>query len=276
MKKRFSILLLLFTPAVYGQVTLEHIYPNALLSAPSLMYTQLDSVTPKYILFDIQNSKFTIYNLNHTIFQIVNIPAILSQDLYTVAYITKSLFDCDSSNIEYAISSLGNTDIISYPKHFYVYRTDGTQIANVDSCIFINYSDGWKYGPLYNEPIVNTPLGARLLLRGLDNSVRVYSLCGTLPTSGINPNQEPEYSLGNAYPNPTTNLISIPYVLPDNENSGTIKIYDLIGNELKSYTVDKTFNNLTLSTADLPGGTYFYQLETSRGVADVKKIIKIE
>ena len=273
MKKQITLLLLLFTQVVYGQVTLEHTYPNTLDNAPKcLMYTKLDSVTPKYILFDLPSSKFTIYNLNHSVFLTVNIPITYNfgNSSYTIAYVTKSLFDCDPSNIEYVIDFLGTGSPTAYPKHFYVYRTDGTQLASIDSCCFLNYSDGWKYGPLYNEPIINTPLGTKLLLRSLDNSARVYSLCGTLPKSGMQTNQGSD--LGNTYQDPTTN-ISIPYKLPENENSGLIKIYDLMGNELKSYSVDNTFNSITLSHNDLPEGSYYYQLETSKGVTGAKKII---
>ncbi|MFI5204479.1 MAG: T9SS type A sorting domain-containing protein, partial [Flavobacteriales bacterium] len=121
----------------------------------------------------------------------------------------------------------------------------------------------------------------KLLLRHLDNTSRVYSLCGNLPcgscgmlTGGITENSR--FMMGLPYPNPTTHLITIPYTLPANENSGTLRIYDMSGKEIRSYIVDRSFNSITLSTSDLSSGTYYYQLHTSGGYTDTKKVIKVE
>lgn len=276
MKEQIAIFLLVLSQAAIGQVTLEKIYPNTIGSSKFLMLTQLDSSDYKYILFDPQNSQFTIYNLNHSVYLNVNIPITYSSgsSQYQIAYVTKSLFDCDPSNIEYALSFLGDGFPIS-PKRFLVYRTDGTLITSIDSVCFMNYSDGWKHGPEYNKPIVKTPEGSKLILRCLDGSTRVYSVCGNLPNM-IKEIDQAEL-LGNAFPNPTQSLITIPYTLPNDEKSGVIKIYDSNGKEVKSFIVDNNFTSILLTTYDLQSGTYYYQLLTSNGQqADTKKIIKIE
>ena len=64
--------------------------------------------------------------------------------------------------------------------------------------------------------------------------------------------------------------------MPENVKSGTINIYNTEGKEIKSYSVDKNFKYITLSTIELASGTYYYQLLTSEGKAGVKKVIKIE
>lgn len=276
MKKYILFLLIIFTQSLKGQVTLENIYPNTIGSAKFLMYTQLDSSTYNYVLFDPQNSQFTIYNLNHSVYLNVTIPITYApfSSQYQIAFVTKSLFDCDTSNIEYALSFLGDGSPNTYPKRFYVYRTNGTQLVNIDSCCFMNFSDGWKYGPEYNKPVVNTPVGTKLILRCIDGSTRVYAVCGSLADQIEE--IEDENILGNPFPNPTHDLITIPYTLPDNEKNGTVKIYDIAGKEIKSFTVDNNFKSITLTTAELPSGTYYYQLVTSKGLADTKKIIKVE
>ncbi len=276
MKKYIIILLIALTQSAAGQVTLENIYPNTIGSAKFLMLVQLDSSAYKYVLFDPQNSQFTIYNLNHSVFLNVNIPItyVAGSSQYQIAYVTKSLFDCDTSNIEYALSFLGDGFPTSYPKRFYVYRTNGTQLVNIDSCCFMNFSDGWKYGPEYNKPIVNTPIGSKLILRCIDGSTRIYGVCGSLPAQIQE--IENENILGNPFPNPTKDLITIPYSLPANEKSGTLKIYDINGKEIKSYNVDSNFNSVTLTTSELTSGTYYYQLLTSKGIVGSKQIIKIE
>lgn len=276
MKRYFLILLMAVTLSVQGQVALEATYPNTIGSAKFLMLIQLDSGMYKYVLFDPQNSQFTIYNLNHSMYLSVSVPIIYAQGVsqYTIAYVSRSLFDCDTSNIEYALSFTGDGAPNSYPKRFYVYRTNGTQLVNIDSCCFMNYSNGWQYGPLYNEPIVNTPGGSKLFLRCLDGSTRIYSVCGRVP------NQiqevENEFILGNPFPNPTNDQITIPYSLPEGEKNGTLIIYDLEGTVVRSYNVDNSFNSITLSTSEFASGTYYSQLKTSKGDADTKTIIKIE
>lgn len=276
MKKQIAILLFILSQTAIGQVTLESVYPNTIGSAKFLLHTQLDSATHKYVLFDPQNSQFTIYNLNHSVYLNVSIPItyVTGSSQYQIAYVTKSLFDCDTSNIEYALSFLGDGFSSSYPKRFYVYRTDGTQVENIDSVCFMNFSGGWTYGPEQNKPIVKTPIGSKLILRHLDGSTRIYAVCGNSPTNIEEIEQES--FLGNPFPNPTQNFITIPYSLPYNEKSGTLKIFDINGKEIKSYTVDNNFNNIVLTTSELPSGTYYYQLVTSKGQVDTKRIIKIE
>ncbi len=269
--------------SVFGQITLENIYPNVHSVPKHFQLIKLDNTTFKYVIFDPLNSQFTLYNLDHSVYLNVNIPItyVAGSSQYQIAFVSKSLFDCNSENIEYGLSFLGNGMPNTYPKHFYVYRTDGTQLADIDSCSFMNFSDGWKYGPEYNKPIVNTPVGTKLLLRCIDGSSRVYSVCGNLPseTADIFENDlldEPSGILGNPFPNPTNNLISIPYFLPENEERGIIKIYDADGQEIKSYNIDSNFNNITLSTSEFSSGTYYYQLVTSKGQVETKKIIKVD
>lgn len=277
MKKTILFLFIMLAQLTFGQVTLENIYPNVYSgTSKHFSFIQLDSMTYKYALFDPNGSQFTLYNLNHSVYLNVTIPItfVAGSAQYQIAFVTKSLFDCDSTNIEYALSFLGTGSPTSYPKRFYVYRTDGTQLANIDSCCFMNYSDGWKYGPEYNKPIVNTPLGSKLLLRCLDGSARVYSLCGNLPT-GIAENIN-ENILGNPFPNPTSDQITIPYSIPESEITGIIKVYDGSGKEVKSFTVDNNFKAINIATTELATGNYYYQLFISGKPTESKKIIKVK
>jgi hypothetical protein len=275
MNKIILIFLIVLTQSAMGQVILEHKYPNG-ASPKSLMLIQLDSATYKYVVFDETNSQFTLYNLNHSVYLNVNIPLTYNYNTnyYQVSYITKSLFDCDTSNIEYVLNLLGDAQPNTYPKKILIYRTNGTLLYSVDSCCYMNYSYGWKHGPVENQPIVKTPTGTKLILRCLDGSGRIFSVCGNLPNQIKDINDV--YFIGNPYPNPTDDLITIPYSLPQGETNGTIKIFDSNGNEIKSFIVDSNFTSLKLSTSELPNGIYFYQLYTAKGHADIKKIIKVE
>ena len=286
MKKLFLGLLLIAGISSEAQITLEHTYPNT-GNGNFLMFTQLDATTYKYIDFEPQSSQFTIYNLNHSLYLNVNIPItfVSGSAQYQIAFVTKSLFDCDTSSIEYALSFLGDGSPFTYPKKFYVFRTNGTQLANIDSCCFMNYSNGWQYGPLYNEPIVNTPTGTKIILRCLDGSSRIYSVCGSLPcqdcssftTTGIATytNHPKEGSITN-YPNPSSGQTTIEYELPQGATIADLVFYDMAGREVKRYKVSNAFKDILISTDELAAGTYYYQLQTAGGFKAGKKMVVIK
>ena len=119
------------------------------------------------------------------------------------------------------------------------------------------------------------------------DAANVYSLPGNLPctnpcadslTTGkkiINPEPNILNSIS-AYPNPTKDYINVDYTLPQGVNQGDIVFYDFQGKEIKRYKVDRAFDHLRISTNDFPAGVYLFNLQTSKGISEGKKVIKIE
>jgi hypothetical protein len=154
-----------------------------------------------------------------------------------------------------------------------VYRDNGTQLINInnstmDVCI--------GCGGMVKGAIVNTPSGTKMLVGMSNNSESVYSLCGSLP-SGFNDLISPANQPGHlsAYPNPANDYTTIEYTLPQGERTGEIIFTDMQGNLVKKFTVDQTFHDLRISTADLPAGTYLYSIITKSGISETRKMIKI-
>ena len=83
------------------------------------------------------------------------------------------------------------------------------------------------------------------------------------------------YSLFNNYPNPFNPTTIIKYHIPEAGNV-TLKIYDLLGREIKTL-VDSYKNAGTYSVnfdaSNLSSGVYFYQLITSKGVFTKKMML---
>ena len=110
----------------------------------------------------------------------------------------------------------------------------------------------------------------------------IYSLPGSLPCdacggpTSIVKNNSTTNTMPNAYPNPTSTQITIPYTLSSSDTKGKINIYDINGKIVKEYNVDNTFDNFILDTQEFSAGTYYYNLTTSSGVSDSKKIIVIK
>ncbi|MFH0865633.1 MAG: T9SS type A sorting domain-containing protein [Bacteroidota bacterium] len=129
-------------------------------------------------------------------------------------------------------------------------------------------------------PIYNTSQGTKMILSYGNGQAKVFSLPGTLSDDIAEANNNliaiQSSSVSNAYPNPTNNTTQIDYTLPPGINEGEIVFYDLFGNEVKRFKVDKTFNTLLVSTADIAVGTYLYQLQTMGDNSAGKKIVVIK
>ena len=94
-----------------AQITLEQTY--SVPPGKTFYFTDLGNNNFKYFLIDYYNNYFSLYNLDHSPFMLNIVPGInLDSGKFTIGYITTSLFDCDSTNIEYAIMANGGTTIV--------------------------------------------------------------------------------------------------------------------------------------------------------------------
>jgi len=106
--------------------------------------------------------------------------------------------------------------------------------------------------------------------------VRKFSLenqPAALPGSG---NREVEgYSLGRNFPNPVEHTTRIAYSLKQ-EDFITLKIYDQAGREIQTLVHGKMNRGsyfVDFNAGGLPGGIYFYRMETDRGFTGTRKMV---
>ena len=126
-------------------------------------------------------------------------------------------------------------------------------------------------------PIYNTSVGTKMILSYENGQAKVFGLSGTLTTGIAVANEELlNAKTSNPYPNPTSTTTHIDYTLPEGVNNGEIVFYDLQGKEIKRFAVDRTFNNLLISTSDIAAGTYYYQLQTSKENTKGKKLVVVK
>lgn len=279
MKKVFWMII--FSVMIYSsraQITYEASYTGSLnYYMPSLVY--FNHMSPKW-MNQTDDYNIYLYYLNHSLFRHIIIPAQQS-NLFKPYYISDDLFDNDSTNIEYLITTYSSSN----PNYVKVYREDGTLLFSRDSVVV--YPMPWAM-PDYN--LFASDSGTKLVLDHVGVTIdhmEIYSLPGRLPCpmscGGTSMEELAQMGIQNygdqksalPYPNPSSNQIHIPIEL-NGETSGEIIFYDMAGAEVKRYKVDRTFSDLILSTSDLSAGSYYYQLVTQHSKSEGKKLVVIK
>ncbi|HLP49909.1 MAG TPA: T9SS type A sorting domain-containing protein [Chitinophagales bacterium] len=262
-----------------AQITYEHTYPLSVLPL-----IKLETSGYKYVLVDTQ---ITLYNLDHTVFKQIQIPVQPGADSYVIHYLSETLFNTDSSDMEYLLVGTIGTFGIGDRHYVKIYTDMGNTIFSKDS-VSLMYGGGNSNG-YYTQaiPIRNTSEGTKLFLLEdgivLGNATRVYSLPGSLEClsciaqngiSGLN-NVGADAGFLSTAPNPASNFTRINFRLPDGSQKGNMVIYSMEGRELKRYPVDRSSEYLTLSVIDLASGTYFYSLEAEGKSPTARRMIVI-
>lgn len=272
----FIFILVVFAFNSKAQITLEQTYDSAssyLAPQSQLLLVKFEVSGERYVRINRGGQTINIYDLNHSFIKSISYAGFpqSSSNTPTILCLSENLFNTDSKIEFMYIYTQGNPSI----GYMRVYNEDGTLIFQADSMgplVSVNI-------PQQQFPIYNTSQGTKMILsHQFTGHAKVFSLPGTLSTSiaEANNNLLAQSSLSNPYPNPASNTTRVDYQLPDGTNQGEIVFYDVQGKEIKRFKVDRIFNTLLISTADIPAGTYFYQLKTSAQNSQGKKMIVIK
>lgn len=265
MKKLFPIIAIVFLcsiSSIKAQITLQFTIDSIDIKYPYPPYvTDIGNNEYKFVFTNPKQNSFSLYNMDLSPYMTnIQIPATGDslKNGFSIIYITKSLFDCDSTNIEYVFSNPTN-----WLKPFYVYRTDGTLLLKVDSADGPYAYGGYAGGAYTVSPIINTSSGAKLFLQKYEHArldYLVYSLCGTLPESIYNfPGNENYVKI---YPNPASMVLNFEINAPNNLEEFELVIFDATGKEYNRVNIATTQNKYALDVSKLSSGTYIYSLTT--------------
>jgi hypothetical protein len=293
-----TITLLFCIAGAKGQITLEHKYvggaPGYLNCLRILHFSSHGYMYEYFRPKSTTTGTIFLYNLSHALYKAIDVNTSPAADLssggeFSILYVSDSLFDTNPVSIEYM---LYYEDSANFDAHIRIMNYSGRTLFSKDS-VEPAWQDGnpWDFYP-NAEPIFYTPAGYKMILRKgsqyltFDSSAYVYSLPGALPcnecANGVIINAASQIEQGNnggllnAYPNPAKSSTTIKYQLPDGVNQGDLVFYDLQGKEIKSFTVDRTFDSLLVSTNDLAAGTYLYVLRAGGNYVGSKKMIIIK
>lgn len=258
-----------------AQITLENIYPSGNITDDFLRIVKLSSSGYKYFIND--KTTITLYNLNHTVYKTIIFPTlpggVSSSSKVEVFYLSESLFDTDTSDIEYFVyyrdpSSICHSAVLDEYGNLLLSK-DSTYLT-VNSYFDVNF-------------ISNTNKGVKMIIYQLSGKANVYSLPGNLTCEECNSgfiaipdNNFESGSISNPFPNPSSNQTIIEYVLPQGINKADIVFYNMTGQEIKRYKVTSAFKNINISTQEFSSGTYFYQIQASNGFIAGKKMVVIK
>jgi len=180
---------------------------------------------------------------------------------------------CPSQTSKSATISLAAPIVASY-----TYTVTGTTV------IFTNTSAGnggthfWNFGDNTSSTVTNpahtyTATGSYSVRLAVSDSCGSDTAIQTVFVSGLGIS---EFTYNNPdviiYPNPFNNYATIQLAF-DQPQSSVFKLFDFLGQEVRTIPVEHGNKTLTLQRENLPAGIYFYHIQSSREIIATGKIV---
>jgi len=280
MMKKLLFLAMIFFFAIQGKSQNEpellgSIDQVVFLSQAKLIY--IDHGLPK---ISIQyQGEITLYNLDFTLYKSVVIPAVFEGSNFgaSVFYLTRSLFDCDTTNVEYYAQGYIDGDSLVNG----IYNEDGSDYFNFENEAMLGLN---TLGITSNESPIVSDAGGSYLLTSDTSQTHIYRLCGQVPQAlaresngtlitGI---MEQQNSSGfDVYPNPARETIKFEYDLQGYKKAN-LQVFNTSGQLIKEMMLGQAFDFIRLNISDLEQGTYIARITTDDGFELSEKFVKVE
>lgn len=243
MKTILTIAMMALLISAKAQVTLEHSYS----SNWQMEVVNIEGDGYKYLGVDTATKDIKIYNTDHSLWKTIHTSIPQASLIYSVnSFASKYLFNADNKievMVLYAI-------IPSYTYKAELYNEDGTILNtfnNTSSYNIANVDGDWK-----------------LLIRNGTSPqyTDVYSLPGQWTGISVTGKASPS---SNIFPNPLEDAATIRYELPAGCTQATLAIYNMAGQQLRSYNITNQFSDIVIDKGTLPTGNYIYDITTPNG-----------
>ncbi len=261
-KIKLAVLLIFFGLSTFGQINLEQSYNY------SGTFTKLAASGYKFFVMDVTNNQCRIYNTNHSLWKTINLSVPSNHYLYDIKYVTENLFTNDNSLSLAYIYYNYDTENEYYTYTTKIIQEDGTVLLTIPGCALVNI-------------LQDQGLGTKLLAYVYDYSVFpytiqtwVYNLPGSL-VSVDESMQLPHKKAQKSYPNPATDHLTITYNLPPDIQHAELTLVNVNGQHMLVKPIDLKKNQIKISVAGYPSGTYtFYIHDTHKQLSHGKFIIE--
>ncbi len=252
MKKLFFSAILLATNFAFGQITLEHSFPD---TETVYAYTKGNEM---FYVSETQDNKLKIYNADYSLRKTVNVPIPSGYILSFTAYsdydgnpfaISKHIFNTDDK-YEFMVEIYNSEN--NWSKLLLI-DEDGTLIKD-----FHPNQETKKYGERYNvyndsSANINKLIVYNWINNNYTNQADVYSL----PTSELTSKEIQSHGKLSAFPVPTDKIINI--TNPDN-GANVVEIYDASGKLVINKGFLKNETRISVNVENLPKGVYTYKI----------------
>ncbi|NWF90128.1 MAG: T9SS type A sorting domain-containing protein [Ignavibacteriaceae bacterium] len=134
----------------------------------------------------------------------------------------------------------------------------------------------WLFGVSFSDTYYGTAVGANgIILRTTNGGVTF------IEGENVFSNQY-DFTLDQNFPNPFNPTTTIGFGIPASPNPSeggafvTLKVYDILGNEVKTLTnkeMEAGYHTLEFDASELPSGVYFYQLKADSFIETRKMVL---
>jgi hypothetical protein len=171
-----------------------------------------------------------------------------------------------SSTFYISVEDIDTTDLFSKISRVIVYRLDGLLLK------YVNLSD--LFGP-YNFYFPGEPPGTSNTTKTLiGGTISGEEFGEPLSAKGQNNSALKDFSLSQNFPNPFNPETKINFSIPE-MNYVTLKVYDVLGNEIETLVNDEkpagTYQ-VSFDASGKPSGVYFFQIKSKYSTLSKKMI----
>ncbi|MGQ2985476.1 T9SS type A sorting domain-containing protein [Flavobacterium sp.] len=268
----FLITLLCVPTATQAQITLEQAFPDkwniftTTLSDGSIKYIAESNTSLEYYVYNEDYSPYATYSLNISDYCPTGNSGYMDRPLY----ITDKLFDSDSG-IEFAITAYCYDTLTNNytTSRAFIIDDNNTILFSRDSAALMNNNNSQAFSGIDYNGVVNTSLGAKLLLH-VNNGSEIWSLPGSLPVQlEVIAADTPDMG---TYPNPVQKSCTVTYNTYG-VTSGRLAIRDINGVEVDSQPFYGESGSLQVDVTGLAAGMYTVSLISGENVLGSKKIV---
>lgn len=281
MRLFFIALCITFSFPAYSQLDFVGSYD----ALARLIY--LSDNEPAIMIYDAGDELLELYNTDLTLISSIDIPVeYVGSGQYNLYHPSRTLFDCDSTNIEYLIS-YGSMDLSeAFVK---IIREDGTVIFDLPEHIFADESTVSTNPSLYSSMVEDDEgVVFAFLNEGIPGlgPTSLYRSCGSIPGCQL-PCNGNGISVGESefsnppndfllYPNPGNNQFAIEYELSEAYSKANLSLVGMNGQIVLEKMVGPSMNYILVNTSNLASGRYQVILSTEKGVLLSTSYIEID
>lgn len=266
----FSLLLFVVPCKLISQLEFVGSYD----SLARLIY--LSDNEPAIFIYDQQNEHIELYHTDLSLITTFDIPVEYEGSAqYNLFHVSRTLFDCDSTNIEYLISYSSENTLDAYVR---ILREDGSVLMDLPEHTFAD-QELLNEVPSIHKSMIEDENGVLFVFfnSGIPHPTEpatIYRSCGSIPGCTNPCNNDGTVGIWEGdleddqlvlYPNPGNDQFAIEYELPRQYEKATLRLVDMRGRVVLEKQIGPSMSHIIVNTSGLRSGRYEVVITTSNG-----------